>query len=67
MDIETLALAKKYTDESLLGGGAVAGKNCIIEDITDITGGQRITFKYTLDDGTVKTRTMDVMNGVDGN
>lgn len=66
MDIETFALAKKYTDESLLGGGAVAGKNCIIEDITDITGGQRITFKYTLDDGTVKTRTMDVMNGVDG-
>lgn len=66
MDIETLALAKKYTDESLQGGGAVAGKNCIIEDITDITGGQRITFKYTLDDGTVKTRTMDVMNGVDG-
>lgn len=66
MDIETFALAKKYTDESLLGGGAVAGKNCIIEDITDISGGQRITFKYTLDDGTVKTRTMDVMNGVDG-
>lgn len=61
-----LKKAKSYTDESLLGGGAVVGKNVTISSITPITGGNRVTFSYTLDDGTVKTSTMDVMDGKDG-
>ena len=57
-------LGKKYTKESLLGGGAVVGKNVTISLITPITGGNRITFSYTLDDGTVKTSILDVMDGL---
>lgn len=64
--IQAYALAKKYTDDSLAGGGAVAGKNCTIESIEPITGGNRITFQWTLDNGTIKTDTLDVMDGVDG-
>lgn len=63
MDINTLAAAKKYTDNSLIGGGAVRGKNCVIDSITPITGGHRIVFKWTLDDGTVQSDYIDVMDG----
>ena len=66
ISIETLAAAKKFTSETVLGGGAVVGKNVTISSITPIEGGNRVTFSYTLDNGTVKTSTMDVMNGVDG-
>jgi len=66
INVETLALAKKYVDETLQGGGALKGKNCTIDKIESITGGARITFKWTLDDGTVKTQQLDVMNGTDG-
>lgn len=41
-------------DETLLGGGAVVGKNVIISSIEPIENGNRVTFAYTLDDGTQK-------------
>jgi len=66
MDIETLALAKKYTDDSILGGGAIKGKNCVISDITPTAAGHEITFQWTLDDGTVQSQTIAVLDGVDG-
>ena len=66
MDIVTLALAKKYTDNSLAGGGAVRGKNCTIQSKTPIEGGTRIVFAWTLDNGTVQTTSVDVMNGEQG-
>ena len=66
LNIFTLGSSKTYTRESLLGGGAVVGKNVTISSITPIEGGNRVTFSYTLDDGTVKTSTMDVMDGKDG-
>lgn len=66
ISIETLVAAKKFTSETVLGGGAVAGKNVTISSITPIDGGNRITFSYTLDNGTTKTSTLDVMNGKDG-
>ena len=66
IDVKTYAAAKKYTDNTVLGGGALKGKNATIDSITDITGGHRVTFKWTLDDGTEETDYMDVMNGVDG-
>lgn len=66
ISVETLAASKKFTSESLLGGGAIVGKNVTISSITPIDGGNRITFSYTLDDGTVKTSTLDVMNGING-
>ena len=60
------ALLKKYTDDSIAGGGISAGKNCTIKSITAITGGNRVEFEWTLDNGTVKTETMDVMDGAPG-
>ena len=66
LNILTLGSSKTYTDESLLGGGAVVGKNVTISSITPIDGGNRVTFSYTLDNGTVKTSTMNVMDGKDG-
>ena len=66
LNILTLGSSKTYTKESLLGGGAVVGKNVTISSITPIEGGNRVTFSYTLDNGTVKTSTMDVMDGIDG-
>jgi hypothetical protein len=66
MDVKTLGAANAYTDETVAGCGAIKGKNCTVDSITDITGGHRVTFKWTLDDGTVLTGTMDVMNGDKG-
>ena len=63
LNILTLGSSKTYTRESLLGGGAVVGKNVTISSITPIEGGNRVTFSYTLDDGTVKTSSLAVMNG----
>lgn len=60
------AMANNYTDESLVGGGAIQGKPCKIESITDITGGHRVEFSWSLDDGTTKTAKMDVMDGEQG-
>lgn len=66
IDAKTLAAAKKYTKETVEGAGAIKGKNCVIDSIVPITGGNRVTFKWTLDNGTVQTGTMDVMDGTDG-
>ena len=66
IDSKTLAAARKYTDQSVAGGGAIKGKNCVVDSIISITGGHRVTFKWTLDDGTVQTNYMDVMDGADG-
>ena len=63
---ETLAVAKTYTDETVIGGGALKGKNCTISSITEITGGHRVTFKWYLDDGTEQSAYMDVMDGQGG-
>ena len=66
MDITSYILSKGYTSESLIGAGAISGKNCTISSIIPIDGGNRITFSYTLDDGTNKTSSFDVMDGEDG-
>lgn len=66
MDLDVFALCKKYTDETVVGGGAIKGKNCVIESINPIEGGTRITYQWTLDNGTVKYDFMDVMDGEDG-
>lgn len=62
----TYALCKKYADNAVAGAGAIKGKNCVISSIDPITGGNRVTFQWTLDNGTVQTDTMDVMDGIDG-
>lgn len=66
VDAKTLAASKKYTDTTVAGGGAIKGKNCTVDSITPITGGNRVTFKWTLDNGTVQTAYIDVMDGATG-
>lgn len=66
MDNITLAAAKKYTKDSLLGAGALIGKSVQISKIEPIIGGNRITFTYTLDDGNQKNSVLEVMNGEQG-
>lgn len=66
MDIVTLALAKKYVADSLVGVGALKGSPCTIKSITEITGGSRITFSWTDTDNVEHTNTLDVMNGAKG-
>ena len=67
MDVTTLAAAMKYTDKSIAGAGSITkGKNCTIQKIEPITGGNRVTFAWYFDDGTPQTSVMDVMNGAQG-
>lgn len=63
---ETYAVARKYTDDTVAGAGALAGKPCQIQSITDITGGHRVTFLWVDNLGTEHTSTMDVMDGEKG-
>jgi glycerophosphoryl diester phosphodiesterase len=65
MDIVSYILSKKYTDKALEGAGALKGANCTIKSIVPINGGNRVTFEWTENDGTVTTDTMDVMDGED--
>ena len=67
-----LMMAKKYTEESLTGLGALKGAPCkikSIEEIKDIDGNvlaNKITFEWTATDGTTQTDTITVKNGLDG-
>ena len=63
---QAYALAKRYVNQTLEGGGVIAGKNVTIQGIEPIDGGNRITFGYTLDNGQAQTSTLDVMDGING-
>lgn len=59
-------LSKGYTNKSILGiSGVLAGKNCTIDSITPSPDGtyNTVVFKWTADDGTTRTSSMQVMNG----
>lgn len=66
MDMVVLALAKKYTKDSLVGIGALKGSPCTIKSKTSITGGTRVTFAWEDTEGVEHTETVDLMNGNDG-
>lgn len=66
MDMVLMALLKKYVNDSLVGVGALKGAPCTIKSITEITGGNRITFSWVDDEETEHTSTLDVMNGAKG-
>lgn len=66
LSVETLALAKSYTDETLKGVGAVQGKNCTIQEIKKQGTTNTVTFAWTDDSGNVSTSTMIVEDGKDG-
>lgn len=66
LDVTSYTLSKGYTKQSLVGAGAIIGKNVQVAKIEPIIGGNRVTFSFTLDDGTNKTSFMEVMNGEKG-
>lgn len=66
MDIFNIAIAKSYTNSSLQGAGAIVGKNVQVSKIEPIIGGNKVTFTYTLDDGTQHNSYLEVMNGEQG-
>ncbi len=64
MDILSWLLARKYTDNSILGiAGALAGKNCTIESANKVGSDTTIVFKWTADNGTVRRTSIVVTDG----
>ena len=77
MNVSSYILAKRYTDENIvetrqyvedtaLGAGAIKGAPCEIQSIEKVEGGHNITFSWQLADGSTKTATIFVKDGVDG-
>lgn len=66
MDFIGLSVGMGYTDETVIGGGALKGKNCVVSNIEEVADGVNVTFQWTLDDGTVKTETTFIPRGTQG-
>lgn len=64
MDVVTLALAKKYTEETVIGLGALKGAPCTIKSIEENLEGFDVIFEWTANDGVTKqTQTIQIENG----
>ena len=57
-------LSKKYVEDTSISLGAVKGAPCTIKSITEVDGGQKVTFEWTGTSGTKQTSEMTVKNGV---
>ena len=66
MDFIGLSVGMGYTDETVIGGGAIKGKNCVVSNIEEVADGINVTFQSILDDGTVKTDTAFIPRGTQG-
>ena len=66
MDIIDIAIANSHTRSSLQGAGAIVGKNVQVSKIEPIKNGNKVTFTYTLDNGTQQNSYLEVMNGEQG-
>lgn len=66
MDFIGLSVGMGYTDETVIGGGALKGKNCVVSNIEEVADGVNVTFQSILDDGTVKTDTAFIPKGTQG-
>jgi hypothetical protein len=64
IDVITLAIAEKYTRDSLVGLGALKGAPCTISKTETVSDGTEITFKWTGDDGSTNTRKIKVKDGI---
>ena len=64
--IEIYALSKAYTDTSIEGAGAIKGKNCEVQSVTPIEGGNRVTFAWYDGSDVLQTTSVDVMDGEQG-
>ena len=66
MDFIGLSVGMGYTDETVIGGGAIKGKNCVVNNIEEVADGVNVTFQWTLDNGTVQTETVLLPKGTQG-
>lgn len=66
IDLITLALARKYVDDVAGGLGAVKGAPCTIKSITEVDGGNLVTFSWSNTDGTQETSSLIIKNGEKG-
>lgn len=63
MDIISYILAKKYTDKTVIGLGALKGANCTIDNIVHQNGVNIVTFRWVANDESVHTSQMIVKDG----
>lgn len=64
MDIATLAAAKRYTNETVIGMGALKGAPCMVKSVTPVTGGNEVILSWTATDGSVTENSFVVKDGV---
>ena len=58
------ALSKQYVADTADLLGSLKGAPCTIKSITEVDGGQKVTFEWTGTSGTKQTSEMTVKNGV---
>ena len=58
------ALSKQYVADTADQLGSLKGAPCTIKSITEVDGGQKVTFEWTGTSGTKQTSEMTVKNGV---
>ena len=63
LSLQTLAMSRKYTNESLVGVGALKGSPCTIKNIEKEDGISKVTFEWTAADDSKRT---SEMLGADG-
>ena len=56
IDVITLAVAEKYTRDSLVGLGALKSAPCTISKVEEVSDGTEVTFKWTGDNGSTNIR-----------
>ena len=64
LDKKALAAAKRFTSDTADSLGSLKGAPCTIKSITEVDGGQKITFEWTGTSGTKQTSEMTVKDGV---
>lgn len=64
MDIATLAAAKRYTNETVIGMGALKGAPCTVKSVTPVTGGNEVILSWTATDGSITENSFVVKDGV---
>ena len=64
IDVLTLAIRRKYTQQTANALGAVKGAPCTIESIVDTGDANVVTFGWTGSDGAHQTSTMTIPHGM---
>jgi len=63
MDVVSYVLSKKYTEDTVIGLGAIKGANCTIQSAVHENGKTTITFAWKALDDTTRTTEIEVLDG----